>query len=80
MQTHLNVEYDVLWEMVLPLSEDPRLYLSTRFRCLGHFLGEERGFYFRRERSKALIRWVGMVVLGLSDVFKFTSSFGRQEL
>ena len=45
LQTHLNVEYDVLWEMVLPLSEDPRLYLSTRFLCLGHFFGGREEVY-----------------------------------
>ena len=46
LQTHLNVVYDVLWGMVLPLTEDPRLYLSMSFHCLGHFLAEERGFCF----------------------------------
>ena len=46
LQTHLNVEDDVLSEMVLPLSKDPRLYLSTRFLCLGHFPAEEKRFMF----------------------------------
>ena len=65
LQTHLNVEYDVLWEMVLPLSEDPRLYLSTRFQFWDIFSAEEKR--------------VGIVGLGLLDVFKFTSFFGPPE-
>ena len=46
LQTHLNVEHDVLWEMVLPLSEDRRLYLSTMFHCLGTFFGGREGLLF----------------------------------
>ena len=52
LQTHLNVEYDVLWEMVLPLSEDPRLYLSTRFHCLGQFFGEREEVYVLGVKTK----------------------------
>lgn len=42
------------------------------------FPAEERGICFRRKKSRALICWVGIVGLGLLDVFKFTSFLGLQ--
>ena len=43
------------------------------------FWRKRRGLCFRRKKSKALMCWVGIVGLGLLDVFIFTSFFGPPE-
>ena len=43
------------------------------------FRRKRRGLCFRRKKSKVLICWVGIIGLGLLDVFKFTSFFGPPE-
>ena len=43
------------------------------------FRRKRRGLCFRRKKSEALICWVGIVGLGLLDVFIFTSFFGPPE-
>ena len=57
-----------------------QVVLVDEVPLFGTFFWRKRGgFCFRRKKSKALICWVGIVGLGLLDVFIFTSFFGPPE-